>query len=153
MLLAAVPQSQSIKNELIATRQLTPQGILYKVLGVYQPGGLGERSSILTALGRPDTRTPTRGRPSGGSGRRRSSHARGDCEAADRSGAKGQAEVSDGRKTRPRVPYPHEEDQDEPSLRAVREGGSGHRLMVTGAQRNKEKTMKHSGRGKRRSKR
>ena len=61
MLLAAVPQSQSIKNELIATRQLTPQGILYKVLGVYQPGGLGERSSILTALGRPDTRTPTRG--------------------------------------------------------------------------------------------
>ena len=26
-------------------------------------------------------------------------------------------------KTRPRIPYPHEEEQDEPSLRALREGG------------------------------
>ena len=48
MLLAAVPTS--IKDELIATRQLTPQGILFKVLRVYQPGGLGERASILSAL-------------------------------------------------------------------------------------------------------
>ena len=48
MLLAAVPNS--IKDELIATRQLTPQGILFKVLRVYQPGGLGERASILSAL-------------------------------------------------------------------------------------------------------
>ena len=48
MLLAAVPQS--IKNELVATRQLTPQGILFKVLRVYQPGGLSERSSVLWAL-------------------------------------------------------------------------------------------------------
>ena len=44
MLLAAM------KSELIATRQLTPQGILFKVLRVYQAGGLGERSTILTAL-------------------------------------------------------------------------------------------------------
>lgn len=48
MLLAAVPAS--VRSELIGTRQLTPQGIYYKILRVYQPGGLNERSVTLTAL-------------------------------------------------------------------------------------------------------
>ena len=48
MLLASVPPS--VRSELIGTRQLTPQGILYKILRVYQPGGLNERSTTLTAL-------------------------------------------------------------------------------------------------------
>ena len=48
MLLSAVPET--VKGELIATRQLSPQGIFFKVLKVYQPGGLHERSSTLAAL-------------------------------------------------------------------------------------------------------
>lgn len=48
MLLAAVPES--VKGELIATRQLSPQGIYFKILKAYQPGGLSERASTLQAL-------------------------------------------------------------------------------------------------------
>ena len=50
LLLAAIPTQ--IKEELISTRQLSPQGILFKVLKVYQPGGLHERSETLTTLTR-----------------------------------------------------------------------------------------------------
>ena len=42
MLLQAVPDE--LRGELIATRQLTPQGILFRVLKSFQPGSLAERS-------------------------------------------------------------------------------------------------------------
>ena len=48
MMLAAVPET--VRGELIATRQLSPQGIFFKILKVYQPGGLQERSTTLAAL-------------------------------------------------------------------------------------------------------
>ena len=48
MLLAAVPEE--LRGELISTRQLTPQGILFRVLKAFQPGSLYERSQTLAAL-------------------------------------------------------------------------------------------------------
>ena len=38
MMLAAVPEE--LRGELIATRQLSPQGILFRVLKSFQPGSL-----------------------------------------------------------------------------------------------------------------
>ena len=48
MLQASVPQV--IRDELIASRSLTCVGLLYQVLKVYAPGGLQERSQVLTEL-------------------------------------------------------------------------------------------------------
>ena len=48
MLLAAVPES--LKGELISSRQLGPQAIFYNMLKTYQPGGLIERSQTLMSL-------------------------------------------------------------------------------------------------------
>ena len=48
MMLQAIPTA--IKDEVISTRQLSPQGILFRILRVYQPGGLNERSETLKSL-------------------------------------------------------------------------------------------------------
>ena len=48
MLLAAV--LEELRGELISTRQLTLQGILFRVLKAFQPGSLYERSQTLAAL-------------------------------------------------------------------------------------------------------
>ena len=48
MLLEAIPDA--MKAEAVATRQLTPQEILFRILKAYQPGGVAERSQVLQAL-------------------------------------------------------------------------------------------------------
>ena len=48
LLLAALPKS--LKEELIASRQLNVGAVMYKVLKTFQPGGLAERSNTLNAL-------------------------------------------------------------------------------------------------------
>ena len=48
LLLQAVPAS--IKNEVVATRELSTAGILYRVFRTYQPGGSNERSKLLDDL-------------------------------------------------------------------------------------------------------
>ena len=48
MMLQAIPTA--IKDEVISTRQLSPQGILLRILRVHQPGGLNERSETLKSL-------------------------------------------------------------------------------------------------------
>ena len=48
LLLQAVPRC--IKDEVVATRELSTVGILYKVFRTFQPGGLGERSRLLEDL-------------------------------------------------------------------------------------------------------
>ena len=48
LLLQAVPKS--IKDEIIATRELTTAAILFRVMRAYQPGGLIEKSRLLEDL-------------------------------------------------------------------------------------------------------
>lgn len=48
LLLQAVPKS--IKDEIIATRELTTTAILFRVMRTYQPGGLIEKSRLLEDL-------------------------------------------------------------------------------------------------------
>ena len=48
LLLRAVPSC--VKDEVVATRELTTVGILYRIFKTYQPGGLGERSRLLEDL-------------------------------------------------------------------------------------------------------
>jgi hypothetical protein len=48
MLLESLPQT--ITDELIATRRLHPTSILFRVLVLYAPGGVAERSQLLTSL-------------------------------------------------------------------------------------------------------
>ena len=47
-LLKAVPES--LRSELVAQREVSSIGIMFKVLRVYQPGGLGERTTLLKQL-------------------------------------------------------------------------------------------------------
>ena len=47
-LLKALPES--LRSELVAQREVSSIGILFKVLRVYQPGGLGERTTLLKQL-------------------------------------------------------------------------------------------------------
>ena len=48
MMMAAVPQS--IREELVATRSLTPLRIVTKLMTIYQPGGVQEKTVILKQL-------------------------------------------------------------------------------------------------------
>ena len=48
MLMNAVPES--IRHEIVATRQLHASRVLYKVLRTYQPGGQSERALTLSAI-------------------------------------------------------------------------------------------------------
>lgn len=48
MLMLAIPES--LQADLVASRELRPQAILFKVLKTFQPGGLNERSETLAAL-------------------------------------------------------------------------------------------------------
>lgn len=52
MLLSALPDSQ--KDEMIATKSLSPLAILARLMVAYQPGGLAEKGIILRALEQPD---------------------------------------------------------------------------------------------------
>ena len=57
LLLHAVPKA--VKDEVVATRELSTAGILYRVFRTYQPGGLSERSRLLEDLTTPSpARTP-----------------------------------------------------------------------------------------------
>ena len=47
-LLKALPES--LHSELVAQREVSSIGIMFKVLRVYQPGGLGERTTLLKQL-------------------------------------------------------------------------------------------------------
>ena len=47
-LLKALPES--LRSELVAQREVSSIGIMFKVLRVYQPGGLGERTTLLKQL-------------------------------------------------------------------------------------------------------
>ena len=57
MMMGAVPQS--IKDELVATKSLTPLKIVAKLMTIYQPGGLQEKTVILRQLEDPGSQ-PTR---------------------------------------------------------------------------------------------
>ena len=48
MMLAAIPSG--VKEELVATKSLTPLRILAKLMSLYQPGGLQEKTVILKQL-------------------------------------------------------------------------------------------------------
>ena len=48
LMMQALPES--VRSEVIATRQLHAAGVLYRVLRSYQPGGLSERTMTLAAL-------------------------------------------------------------------------------------------------------
>ena len=48
LLMQSVPKC--IKDEVVATRELSTSGILFKIYRTYQPGGLGERSRLLEDL-------------------------------------------------------------------------------------------------------
>ena len=48
LLLPATPEE--LRQDLVANRELWPSAIIYKVLGIYQPGGWSERSSLLAEL-------------------------------------------------------------------------------------------------------
>ena len=47
-LLKAIPES--IRSELVSQREVSSVSIVYKILRVYQPGGLGERTTLLKQL-------------------------------------------------------------------------------------------------------
>ena len=47
-LLKAIPES--LRTELVAQREVSSIGIMFKILRVYQPGGLGERTTLLKQL-------------------------------------------------------------------------------------------------------
>lgn len=47
-LLKALPES--LRSELVAQREVSSIGIMFKILRVYQPGGLGERTTLLRQL-------------------------------------------------------------------------------------------------------
>ena len=47
-LLKALPES--LRSELVAQREVSSIGIMFKILRVYQPGGLGERTTLLKQL-------------------------------------------------------------------------------------------------------
>ena len=47
-LIKALPES--LRSELVAQREVSSIGIMFKVLRVYQPGGLGERTTLLKQL-------------------------------------------------------------------------------------------------------
>ena len=47
-LLKALPES--LRSELVAQREVSSVGIMFKVPRVYQPGGLGERTTLLKQL-------------------------------------------------------------------------------------------------------
>ena len=51
LLLASLPDSQ--KEEMVATKNLTPLAMVARLMVVYQPGGLSEKSIILKALEQP----------------------------------------------------------------------------------------------------
>ena len=55
MLMAAIPQG--VREEVVSTRQVTVLGIIAKLLVMYQPGGLAEKSLILTSLEAPREET------------------------------------------------------------------------------------------------
>lgn len=48
MMLAAVPST--VKEELVATRALSPLRLVCKLMVLYQPGGIHERTIILRQL-------------------------------------------------------------------------------------------------------
>ena len=48
MLMTAIPGT--LQDDLVASRELRPQAILFKVLKTFQPGGLNERSETLAAF-------------------------------------------------------------------------------------------------------
>ncbi len=52
MILSALPESQ--KDEMIATKSLSPLAILARLMVTYQPGGLAEKGIILRALEQPE---------------------------------------------------------------------------------------------------
>ena len=51
LLLSALPEGQ--KEEMVATKNLTPLSMITRLMTVYQPGGLSEKSIILKALEQP----------------------------------------------------------------------------------------------------
>ena len=59
MMMGAVPQS--IKDELVATKSLTPLKIVAKLMTIYQPGGLQEKTVILRQLEDPGEPSNTAG--------------------------------------------------------------------------------------------
>ena len=59
MLMAAIPQS--VREEVVSTRRVTVLGIITKLLVVYQPGGLAEKSLIFTSLESPKEETTLQG--------------------------------------------------------------------------------------------
>lgn len=44
----AIPES--LRSELVSQREVGSVGIIFKILTVYQPGGLGERTTLLKQL-------------------------------------------------------------------------------------------------------
>ena len=55
LLLAAIPEGQ--REEMVATKNLTPLSMITKLMTIYQPGGLSEKSIILKALEQPPEAT------------------------------------------------------------------------------------------------
>ena len=55
LLLAAIPEGQ--REEMVATKNLTPLSMITKLMTIYQPGGLSEKAIILKALEQPQEAT------------------------------------------------------------------------------------------------
>ena len=50
MLLQAIPRPSQIRDDLVSSRKMTSEQIIYKLMVTFQPGGAGERTKLLQAL-------------------------------------------------------------------------------------------------------